>query len=96
MGVDRPSQLLQIAANAGVVLSITSLGSELRQNGDMMRAQTRNQLAHNVVNQLSSDERGVSPNLNTRPHSTRQPLAETEDLRIQSYRTGVFRNLQWM
>ena len=54
MKFDRLNQILQVAANIGVILSITFLAIELGQNQEMMRAQTRNELSQGIVGLLST------------------------------------------
>ena len=48
-------QTLQLLGNVGVVVGILLLAYELNQNRDLMRAQTRNDLAQNVIGLFVSD-----------------------------------------
>jgi hypothetical protein len=50
---DRLNRWLTLGANIGVVIGIILLIVELDQNRDMMRAQTRNDLASEIVGLLS-------------------------------------------
>ena len=47
-------QSIAILANLGVVASIVFLGVELRQNREMMRAQTRNDLSQGIVTLMAT------------------------------------------
>ena len=51
---------LNIFANLAVVAGIVFLGLELRQNSELMRAQTRNQLAQSAIGQI---ELGMRPDV---------------------------------
>ena len=55
MNVDRLNQFLQIGANIGVLLSIAFLAFELGQNRDMIRAQTRHDLASGITDLLIAE-----------------------------------------
>jgi hypothetical protein len=45
-------QTITILANVGVITGIAFLAAELRQNNEMMRAQTRNDIAQSVIELL--------------------------------------------
>ncbi len=55
MNLDRLNQFIQIAANFGVILSITFLAFELSQNREMMKAQTRHEMSQGVVDLLLTE-----------------------------------------
>ncbi len=62
MNLDRLNQFIQIAANFGVILSITFLAFELSQNREMMKAQTRHEMSQGVVDLLLIE--ATNPELN--------------------------------
>jgi hypothetical protein len=53
MRAERINQWLALGANVGVLIGIVLLVVELSQNDDMMRAQTRNELARGLTEVLS-------------------------------------------
>ncbi|MEE8238159.1 MAG: hypothetical protein V3S67_07595, partial [Gammaproteobacteria bacterium] len=62
MNLDRLNQFIQIAANFGVILSITFLAFELSQNREMMKAQTRHEMSQGIVDLLLTE--ATNPELN--------------------------------
>ena len=53
MDTDRLNRWLTLAANVGVIAGIIFLGFELRQNSELMRAQSRTEMSQDVVNLLT-------------------------------------------
>ncbi len=53
MDADQLSRWLTLGANIGVIAGIVFLGLELRQNADLMRAQSRAEMSRDTVNLLS-------------------------------------------
>ena len=91
MKLDRANQLLQVAANLGVILSITFLAFELGQNRDMMRAQTRNELAQGIIELLvvqATD--GELLNILRRGNAGEE-LSEDEQGRFNTMQNAFFR-----
>ena len=62
MNLDRLNQFIQIAANFGVILSITFLAFELSQNREMMKAQTRHEMSQGIVDLLLTE--ATNPEIN--------------------------------
>ena len=50
---DQLNRWLSLAANLGVIAGIVFLVVELRQNTDMMRAQSRTEMSQDTVNMLT-------------------------------------------
>ncbi len=55
MDSDRANQWLTLGANVGVLIGIVLLVVELDQNREMMRAQTRHQIAQSIIDIQTAD-----------------------------------------
>ena len=62
MEIQKLNQWLTLVANLGVIAGIVFLAVELRQNNEMMRAQTRSQLAEEVTELFTA-------NMNDQPYA---------------------------
>ena len=91
MKLDRANQLLQVAANLGVILSITFLAFELSQNRDMMRAQTRNDLSQGVIELLVVQATDGELFNILRRGNAGEELSEDEQGRFNTMQNAFFR-----
>lgn len=55
MSFDNLNKWMTLGANIGVLAGIVFLALEIRQNSQMMEAQTRSQISQSVVNLIESD-----------------------------------------
>ena len=91
MKFDRLNQILQVAANIGVILSITFLAIELGQNQEMMRAQTRNELSQGIVGLLSTGITDPEFLTAVQKGRTGQELSSLEQNQFDRYANMLFR-----
>ena len=91
MKLDRVNQLLQVAANLGVILSITFLAFELSQNRDMMTAQTRNEITQGAVELLTLAVNDGDFQRIIRRARSGEEMSEDEQWQFERHQNGWFR-----
>ncbi len=92
MDLDKLNRWLFFGANLGVLAGIVLLAFELEQNREMMRAQTRNEVAAQIVDLLS--EVASNPELARllgRAESGEPPKDEEETVRFQHRALAMLR-----
>jgi len=90
---DQVNRWLTLIANFGVLLGLLLLVYEIRQNHEMTRAQTRNEIAANEVdrlNFLAGNDELVDLLIRS---NTEELLDEADRIKIRFLRYGAFR--QW-
>jgi len=88
---DRVNRWLTLGANVAVLVGLVLVVIEIRQNNDMMRAQTRNEISVQVVDLLSqvatSDDLS---SLLSRAESG-EPLSDEDRIQFQTRATAMLR-----
>lgn len=91
MDTDRLNRWLTLAANIGVLIGIILLVIELDQNRDMMRAQTRNELARGLPDVLGIPASNTALADALIRADKGEPLSPTEMLQVTMWDELAFR-----
>jgi hypothetical protein len=94
MNVDRVNRWLALAANVGVLAGILLLVFELNQNRQMMRAQTRNDLAMGSMQLLTMPSMSLQLAGVIRRGDAAEELNPDEQLQYRRYVISTFRYYQ--
>ena len=87
--MDRLNRWLTLAANIGVLIGIIILIVELRQNSQIMRAQTRAQLSEGIVNMLLENNADPAFNDIMIRGSKAEELSEVEQRTYNQHRMAM-------
>ena len=89
MDTDKLNRWLTLAANIGVLIGIIILIVELRQNSQIMRAQTRAQLSEGIVNILSENNADLTFNDILIRGDDAEELSEVEQFTYDRHRVAM-------
>jgi len=94
MGLDL-GQIIQIAANVGVIAGIVFLALEIRQNNDLLAAQAREALhaSKRDINLLIASTPALADVVNKA--NRRELLTGSEELRLEALQRSVLVTMEW-